>query len=72
MAILFNKPGSKLVMIKSLRSSAVKSAKFPFLANLLIASFDSGNFSSKRDGSGHIPILAIRLGCRNFLMVQNP
>jgi hypothetical protein len=69
MAILFNKPGSKLVMIKSLRSSVVKSAKFSF-ANLLIASFDCGN-CSKRDGSGHFPLLTIELGCRNLLMVQN-
>jgi hypothetical protein len=69
MAIGYNKPGSNLVTIKSLSSSAVKSAKFPF-ANLLIISFDSGK-CSKRDGSGLFPLLTIGLGCRNLLIVRN-
>jgi hypothetical protein len=69
MAIFFNKPGSNLVTMKSLGSSVVKSAKFPF-ANLLMMSFDSGK-CSKRDGSGLFPLLTFGLGCRNLLIVQN-
>jgi hypothetical protein len=63
------KPGSNLVTIKSLSSSVVQSAKFPF-ANLLMISFDSGK-CSKRDGSGLFPLLTIGLGCRNLLLIQN-